>query len=211
MSLLASPNADQKTKDLILTIHPYPINSGAIATLGPTGISSEAAGKHLLTAVGFPEDTRFVELYPSYEAALDAVIKGDAVRLLVANAYHGINKFYMDLRLDLERAFVFDTPDYGLAALRGVPIPLMCQVTTHPAPRDLVTQLIPPSYVIKETHLASSTSAAAQRVTTGKADLALTTQPAADIYGLQFISPTRPIRMLWSVFTLKTTLKSDKC
>lgn len=128
------------------------------------------------------------------------VAKGHATRLLVANAYHGISEFYMDPRLALERAFVLDTPLYGLASRRQSPLPLMCTIVTHPAPRALINQLIPPGYGISAVGSALSTSAAAAQVAAGSADLALTTEPAVHRYGLQFISPTRPIRMLWSVF-----------
>ena len=48
--------------------------------------------------------------------------------------------------------------------------------------------------------LSRSTSAAALAALSGEVEAALTTQPAAEHYGLSFISPTRPISMLWSVF-----------
>ncbi len=37
-------------------------------------------------------------------------------------------------------------------------------------------------------------------VADGKVELALTNETSAREYGLRFISPKRPIRMLWSVF-----------
>ncbi|CCO82865.1 Bacilysin biosynthesis protein bacA [Erwinia amylovora Ea266] len=46
----------------------------------------------------------------------------------------------------------------------------------------------------------SSTSAAAHAVAIGEVDIALTTEVAARIHNLDFVSPTRPIHMLWSVF-----------
>lgn len=55
---------------------------------------------------------------------------------------------------------------------------------------------------MEEILYAASTSAAAYQARRRETDLALTTQPAAKANELEFISRTRPIRMLWSVFTL---------
>lgn len=156
------------------------------------------AGQDLARNLGLNADA--VTLCPSYEDAKATVVGGQASRLLVANAYHGISEFYMDPSLTLEQAFVFDTPLYGLASRARSPLPLRCTIVTHPAPRALIRQLIPPGYGISSVDRALSTSAAAAQVADGAADLALTTEPAAHLYGLRFISPTRPIRMLWSVF-----------
>lgn len=175
---------------------------GPIATLGPPGTSSEAAGHRLAALLGTAART---ELYPSYEDACAAVLAGRAARLLVANAYHGVNEFYMNQALALERVFVLDTPQYGLASRPNAALPLACAVVTHPAPRPLVRQLMPPGYGVNRVDYATSTSAAAERVAEGDVDLALTTKPAAHRHGLRFISPTRPIRMLWSVFVKAQT------
>lgn len=175
---------------------------GCTATLGPPGTSSEATARFLAASLDLSQQDAPTVLYDSYEEAAEAVLAGEAVRLLVANAYDGVNRFYMDLRLQLERAFVLDTPLYGLACRPDAPLPSRCRIVTHPAPRDLVMQLIPPGYRVDSIELAASTSAAAERAADlAEIDLALTTEPAAVRSGLVFISPTRPIRMLWSVFT----------
>lgn len=171
-----------------------------IATLGPAGTSSGVAGRELAARLGLPDADNVVALHPSYEEACAALLSGSAGRLLVANAYHGISEFYMDHRLALEQAFVLDTPLYGLASRKDAPLPLACEVVTHPAPRALIRQLIPPGYGIAKVDHVLSTSAAAKQVADGMVDLALTTGPAVGRYGLRFISRTRPIRMLWSVF-----------
>lgn len=175
------------------------LTAGAIATLGPQGTSSEAAAEHLNRLLG-DDPPRPVRLFPAYEAARDMVLQGGAAMLVTANAYAGIDRFYMDLRLIFKMAFVFETPSYGLAVRPQTPLPIRCRVVTHPAPRDLINQLMPPGYLSGDIIFASSTSAAAAQVADGSADIALTTQPATAIYGLRFISPKRPIRMLWSVF-----------
>ncbi|MFC0105626.1 hypothetical protein [Kibdelosporangium aridum] len=176
-------------------VRPY----GVVATLGPSGTSSELAAQYLCTLLG-DERPDAVVLHDSYEQAHADVVAGRAVRMVVANAYHRVNTFYMDQRLALESAFVLDTPEYGLAADPSRPVPLHPKVVTHPAPRDLIRQLTPPGYQAGAIVEVGSTSAAAVQVTAGSADLALTTAPAARLHGLRFVSTTRPIRMLWSVF-----------
>ena len=179
-------------------------DSGRIATLGPSGTSSEQAARYLSAGIANGAQP-LIKLFPSYEEARDAVLRGDAIRMVVANAYQGIDNFYMDLRLSLEQAFVYDTPEYGIAAQPAVPLPVRCRVITHPAPRTLVPELIPPGYQVDTLKFAPSTSSAAEEVAAGRCNLALTTRPAARLHQLTFISPTRPIRMLWSVFTLSRT------
>ncbi len=178
-----------------------------IATLGPPGTSSERAAEQLAARLG--RSACPVTLHGSYEEAAAAVLRGESARLLVANAYHGVCAFYMDPRLTLELAFVQDTPKYGIAARAREPIPLTTRVATHPAPEDLVAQLLPSGYRVSAITYARSTSAAAAQVTSGDADLALTAEPAATLYGLRFISATRPIRMLWSVFVRRTNCEES--
>jgi prephenate dehydratase len=179
-------------------------DSPVIATLGPAGTSSEQAAVHLralLDPDGDPtEAPADIQLYDSYEEAGKALATGEAGRLVVANAYAGINTFYMDPALDLAGAFVFDTPHYGIAQARGHQVPARPRIATHPAPAALVMELLPTPYTAKELVLTMSTSAAARAARDLETDLALTTEPAAALHELEFISRTRPIRMLWSVF-----------
>lgn len=106
----------------------------------------------------------------------------------------------MNSALALEQAFVFDTPSYGLAARAGTAVRRWPRVVIHPAPRALIDELMPEGHAMEAVELAPSTSAAAMLVAQGEADLALTPANAARLHNLQFISPARPIRMLWSVF-----------
>ncbi len=83
-------------------------------------------------------------------------------------------------------------------------MPSSARLSTHPAPVALVNELLPDRYTVCELRFANSTSAAAAHARDRETDLALTNKPAAEAYALEFISRTRPIRMLWSVFTLRT-------
>ncbi|NGN63422.1 hypothetical protein G5C51_05830 [Streptomyces sp. A7024] len=123
----------------------------------------------------------------------------------MANAYREINPFYMDPEVELAGVFVMDTPLYGIAKLRGGgPVPDSPTIASHPAPEPIIAQLLPDRHVTYKVLHQDSTSTAAYAVVDGIADLALTTVPAAQLHGLEFISGTRPIRMVWSVFTRAT-------
>jgi prephenate dehydratase len=175
----------------------------AVASLGPAGTSSEQAANVLwsiLSDASF-EEAR-VSLHDTYELAADTVRSGRASHFVVANAYRNINEFYMDTRLVLSGVFVMDTPLYGLAKPAGVAeLPRAPRIASHPSPVPLIVQLMPAGHTVGDVVVAPSTSAAARAVNAGHTDLALTTEPAARMHGLTFISRLRPIRMVWSVFT----------
>lgn len=172
-----------------------------VATLGPEGTSSELAARSLLELLGERAGSGdAVRLYPSYEEAAEAVLVGWTTAVVVANAYAKVNALYMNPALALAGAFVMDTPGYGVAACARSPVPLRTRVATHPAPVALIGELLPPSFLLEETVGVSSTSEAARMVARGEVDLALTNESSARRHNLRFVSRTRPIRMLWSVF-----------
>ncbi|MEV0230711.1 hypothetical protein [Nonomuraea sp. NPDC050786] len=172
----------------------------AIGTLGPVGTSSETAAAMLWRVAEAPGDPR-IDLYDTYEEAAQALLDGKVTHFVVANAYRCVNEFYMDTRMALGGAFIMDTPLYGLAKSRGHDtVPAEPTIATHPAPAPLIAQLLPPNYTPGKVMIMSSTSAAAMAVSCGTIDLALTTAPSVETYDLEFISRTRPIRMVWSVF-----------
>lgn len=174
-----------------------------IHTLGPSGTSSEAAAGFFSEWFGhrYPGSRVQVNLSDSYEQARSSMAEHTPRVLIVANAYPQINNFYMDPRLSLVATFVFDTPLYGLVS-QGPLTTRKLAVATHPAPMLLIEELLPHGLEVDSVVLALSTSAAAAAAARGEVDVALTTEVAANIHGLHFISSTRPIRMLWSVFAL---------
>ncbi|MGJ7908014.1 hypothetical protein ACOQFL_16230 [Actinopolyspora sp. H202] len=188
--------------------HPRRDSSRGIATLGPTGTSSEQAARYLRQYLSFSwQDRRAraplpIDLYPKYEDAAEAVLGGRSALLLVANAYHAASTFYMAPELAFAGAYCFDTPHYGIASRSGTLPQGEISVASHPAPTPLIDQLLDGTessagQVVR----VDSTSAAAQAVAAGEIDVALTTAPAAELHGLTFVTRTRTIRMLWSVFT----------
>jgi hypothetical protein len=174
-----------------------------VHTLGPSGTSSEAAAGFFSEWLGrqYPGSRVQVNLSDSYEHARSSMDEHVPRVMIVANAYPQIHNFYMDPRLSLVATFVFDTPLYGLAS-KGPLTTGKLTVATHPAPLLLIKELLPQGLEVDSVILALSTSAAAAAAARGEVDVALTTEVAANIHGLHFISSTRPIRMLWSVFAL---------
>lgn len=172
-----------------------------VGTLGPTGTSSETAATLLWRQLcDLPSEPQ-ITLYETYEQAGEALLAGDVSHFVVANAYRGVNEFYMDARLALAGVFIMDTPLYGLAkSRRRETVPAAPSIATHPAPVPLITQLLPARFRQGQVLIMSSTSAAAMAASGGRTDLALTTETSVATYDLEFISRTRPIRMVWSVF-----------
>ena len=172
-----------------------------VTTLGPAGTSSEGAANYLVEKlrkeIGLPGR---VTLHNSFEGAADAVLTGKASAVVVANAYSKTYNMYMNPQLTLAGAFIQNTPPYGIAAANNVPIPLEVRITTHPSPIPLIQELLPSAFLLKEIIPVSSTSEAARSVAEGEVDLALTNESSAARYHLRFVSSTRPIQMLWSVF-----------
>lgn len=171
-----------------------------IHTLGPAGTSSEYASQffHHWMTDNYQSSHHEIHLNNSYELARNKINTEKGV-LIVANAYPKINDFYMDTRLKIVATFLYDTPLYGLVTNRELPDrPL--SIASHPAPVPLIAELLPEGLKIEKIIEMPSTSAAAQAVVSGEVDLALTTEIAARLHELNFISRTRPIHMLWSVF-----------
>lgn len=172
-----------------------------IHTLGPEGTSSEYASQFFNDWMrdNYSQSFHNIELNQTYEEARDN-IKNIQGLLIVANAYPQINNFYMDTGLKLIATFLYDTPLYGLVTNKELPNrPLV--IASHPAPVPLISELLPSSLVIEKVIEMPSTSRAAQAVLLKEADIALTTEIAARLHKLNFISSTRRIQMLWSVFT----------
>ncbi|WP_457033524.1 hypothetical protein [Kitasatospora sp. P5_F3] len=209
-----TPAASGRFGPPVVDIALTPLSYGpvTVSTLGPSGTSSEAAAGFLLDRLladgagpGKGRGGPRIALRDSYEEAYHLVLKEEADLLLVANAYARISTFYMDPRLRLAGAFVLDTPQYGLATRPGRRPRGSVTVATHPAPEPLIEELMPAGAWAGEVVAAPSTSQAAMMADRDEVDLALTTELAAEGCGLAFVSRTRAIRMLWSVFAAVST------
>lgn len=201
MPALAAPVID------LALPHPRSGSSRGIATLGPAGTSSEQSAQFLADYLSLGWRDRRpsappVSLHPRYEDAAQAVIAGESELLLVANAYHGASTFYMSTELQFAGAYLFDTPLYGIATRDGVLPGGTVSIASHPAPIPLIEQLLAGTGTTSWNVVRlNSTSAAARAAAEGEVAAALTTAPAASLHELKFATRTRPIRVLWSVFT----------
>ncbi|KHT62791.1 bacilysin biosynthesis protein BacA [Photobacterium gaetbulicola] len=171
-----------------------------IYTLGPSGTSSEFASRYFCEKMKeiYIHSRNTINLNETYEEARDNIKKHDGL-LVVANAYQRINDFYMDSSLKLLATFVVDTPLYGIATNKPLPNRGLT-IASHPAPIPLIDELLPRDLNVDRIIETNSTSEAANAVINNEADIALTTEIAADLHNLSFISNVRPISMLWSVF-----------
>lgn len=170
----------------------------AIATLGPKGTSSEQAVHALASQIkGKPSCL----LFATYEEAAQAVISQRADYLVVANAYHSINRFYISDHLVVAGVFPQATPPYGVAVRPGTHLD-QSQITlaSHPAPAHLINRWFDPEHFQVEVQPAHSTSAAALAVANGETDACITTDLAREQNGLVFITDTIRIHMIWSIF-----------
>lgn len=175
-----------------------------IATLGPEGTSSEAAVKYFVSSFEDKKDSMY-SLYATYEQAFEALLQGKSNLLVVANAYERIDKFYMAPDAQFVLSFIFTTPPYGVAKLpiHELPRKWKVRIATHHAPSSLIPWFLAGQGLEYDIALVTSTSEAALCVQRGDADLCVTNALSAERCGLIFISPTRSISMLWSVFGAK--------
>lgn len=171
-----------------------------IATLGPSGTSSEATGAYLLSLIN--RESAQCSVYPSYENAMKSVISGRADLLLMANAYCKIDAVYMCPKLKLLTSFEYPTPCYGLAKKTGYQLPKErpLKIATHHAPLSLIPQFMDNDAVNYEVTLVESTSRAAIVTQQENFDMCITNSNSVQAYNLEFISETRQIFMVWSVF-----------
>lgn len=170
----------------------------SIATLGPEGTSSAAAANVFAQSVAGEVVS---SLFPTYEEAAISVVEGRADYLIVANAYAGVNRFYISDQLIAASVFPMKTPPYGVAvAARKRNSSREVSLVSHPAPLHLVEYWFKHSPFSVKMRSANSTGEAADIVASGRADACITTDTARQRAGLVFISPTVSIHMLWTVF-----------
>jgi hypothetical protein len=174
-----------------------------IATLGPTGTSSEN------TAFFFSKKLRNkpeVRLFDTYEDAEHFVQSSKESLMLVANAYKRINEFYISNRTKPLLSFFFDTPPYVIATKPGINIVELARkrtlrIASHHAPQHLIAELLSDHRF--EVVDAASTSLAAKMTSKGEVDACLTTKIACQKHGLDVQSTEVNIHMLWTAFTGK--------
>ncbi|MFG2598851.1 hypothetical protein [Streptomyces sp. NPDC048462] len=177
-----------------------------IGTLGPDGTTSMVALGRLgyrLAHLGGPE----IEAapYDSFEELLAAVgSRGGPSYALVPGAAECATRFFWSPRLRLDASFSSPTPEYGIATYRtGLREGILRLATLHET-RRLVELLDGAEggrggYEIAWVP-AESTMHAAQLVTEGRADAAVTNEPGRAAHRLEFQVSRPGVPMVWMVF-----------
>lgn len=185
-------------------LHDVPISR--VCTLGPEGTSSEQAMRAFVRHIkGKPE----CQLFNTYEEAAGMVITDKADFLIVANAYPGINHFYISNHLIAAGVFPMQTPQYGVAVRPDSgDFPKEFIAASHPATCHLARQWFHNSPHRIQLQDVSSTSEAAHMVAHGLAHACITTEIARARFKLSFVSPTIAINMLWTAFVRRDHVAS---
>lgn len=177
-----------------------------IGTLGPDGTTSMVALGRLgyrLAHLGGPE----VEAVPydSFEELLAAVgSRGGPAYALVPGAAECATRFFWSPRLRLDATFSTPTPEYGIASYgTGLREGVLRLATLHET-RRLVELLDGAEggrggYEIAWVP-AESTIHAAQLVSEGRADAAVTNEPGRAAHRLRFQVSRPGVPMVWMVF-----------
>ncbi|ROQ68161.1 bacilysin biosynthesis protein BacA [Streptomyces sp. 840.1] len=177
-----------------------------VGTLGPDGTTSMVALGRLgyrLAHLGGPE----IEAVPydSFEELLAAVgSRGGPSYALVPGAAECATRFFWSPRLRLDATFSSPTPEYGIASYRtGLREGILRLATLHET-RRLVELLDGAEggrggYEIAWVP-AESTMHAAQLVTEGRADAAVTNEPGRAAHRLEFQVSRPGVPMVWMVF-----------
>lgn len=176
-----------------------------IATLGPSGTSSEYVTKKFIMNY-FPDNltSHKIILYETFEKAMGKLVEGSLNYVICPHAYHRINEFYMNPLICLVEIFQCDTPMYGIATRQDYQFKdyhLEEQViVSHPAPLQLIR-----NYLGKEPQfsIVDSTSIAAELVANKTYNIAITNEEAAKKFNLKFVHEFNKIPMSWSLFGRK--------
>lgn len=175
-----------------------------ISTLGPEGTSSEYASNFFLDLLQIDYKSK-AYLKPSFEEAVLDVLNLNADIMVVANAYQNIDAIYMEPKMKVMSSFMCNTPPYGIACKNHnvlIGQEKKINILTHPAPVSMIPWFLNDTSIEYNIHASSSTSKAAESVMHEQFKYCVTNEIAVKKYNLAFISRTRPIKMLWSVFGL---------
>ncbi|WP_374221013.1 bacilysin biosynthesis protein BacA [Bacillus cereus group sp. N21] len=188
---------DYSKKNVLL--QPSLIN---IATLGPSGTSSEHAAKSFINNFSLSVHTKSrVHLMSTFEECISQVLESNITYAIVPHAYEGIKDFYMHPDLELIQLFRCDTPMYGLAVRPDFNFQAEALdnhiVVSHPAPISLLKYYIGKEAIFKK---VNSTSIAAELVREKVYDFAITNEVAREQNQLKFVFQFKNIPMSWSVF-----------
>jgi hypothetical protein len=159
-----------------------------VHTLGPTGTNLEAAAHEWLHRRGIDGA---VELHASLEAALEAVPDDGEHALAACAVYPELHTLtFSNLhRLHMVDSFIMPTHNMVLASA-GADHPR--DVSTHPAPAQLVPDGAEPRLVLSNSQAAIDCAA-------GKTEGCITTGVAAVRHGLRVLRDFGPVPMVYTI------------
>lgn len=181
-----------------------------LVTLGPMGTTSSVVASRLKKSIQnvIGEVKFIIDLYDSFELALNEIHNKRADMILIPNAYDKITQYYWDTTMELVYSFISETPIYGLATIGekilkngGNYSVVTCKAVEH-----LVDQLWKTTeYGDSEYHLvgANSTKKSLELLEDDKVDFALTNASSLEKSDAYFISETLSTEVLWSVFMMR--------
>lgn len=179
-----------------------------LATLGPHGTCSEEVSIAYLTELGV-DASQCLELYPSFEAAVEAVLAGAADKAVVPAAYVRFHEIVFANLGDLcvGEVLFSKTPAFLLAG--KPPIALAVEgkeysIASHKSPAPLLSRLTFSWKMVE----APSNAAAAWQAANGETDFCLTNKRAlVEVNGtesnavrLELIEYFGAVDMVWAVF-----------
>ncbi|WP_328397949.1 hypothetical protein OHS70_15870 [Streptomyces sp. NBC_00390] len=171
-----------------------------LGTLGPAGTSSHLAAEFLAGRYGLT-----IELFPTFDDVLSALIAEKVEFALVPSAYRGLTRFHWHQDLRLQAFFPQATPQYGIAARKQGELPAGTGPVTVAAMwevRWIYAEIVPPALREREVRWAdaASTQHAAEILADGGADLALTNAPGIDRHGLRWVADRPGAEIIWTLF-----------
>jgi hypothetical protein len=171
-----------------------------IATLGPPGTSSHLAA--LLLAESYAVG---VDLFADFDDVLAALLDRRVRYALIPSAYRGSTKFHWHGELRLETYFARATPDYGIASRTGALPPGAGPITVAAMweVRPIYHEVVPAAARERDVRWvdAVSTQHAAEIVTAGGAEAAVTNEPGTTAHELRWVARRPGAEIIWMLFS----------
>lgn len=162
-----------------------------ISTLGPKGTDSERAALHYALTQKILDPV--IQLYSSFESALDTVRFRNSDFAIVPAAYNGLFSLHLLYRdVPIIDTFILPTKPMVLAKIPGQ-IGEIRRVAIHPATKPLLPESCEPVYV-------ESKPLCLQMVADGKIQAGIGSEDVAESMGLEIVKNFGPIPMTWEVF-----------
>ncbi len=165
-----------------------------ISTLGPEGTDSERAALHYALTGKIPNPV--IQLYSSFEAALDSVRSRVSDFAIVPAAYNNLFSLHLAYRdIPIIDTFILPTKSMVLAKRPNYTGEIR-RIAIHPSTRPLLPETCEPVYV-------ESKPLCLKMVADGKIEAAIGSEDVAENMDLEVIRDFGPVPMTWEVFGIE--------